>query len=52
MTANQSFDYSQLPMGRKAEALELAGPLAFLVSPAAGYINGAGLDVNSGMHFS
>jgi NAD(P)-dependent dehydrogenase (short-subunit alcohol dehydrogenase family) len=52
MTANQSFDNTQFPMGRKAEALELAGPLAVLVSPAAGYINGAVLDVNSGMHFS
>lgn len=52
MTANQSFDYSALPMGRKAEPVELAGPLAFLVSPAAGYVNGAVLDVNSGMHFS
>ena len=52
MTANQSFDYEQLPMGRKATALEIAGPLAFLISPAASYVNGAVLDVNSGMHFS
>ncbi|MEM7407549.1 MAG: SDR family NAD(P)-dependent oxidoreductase [Pseudomonadota bacterium] len=52
MTANQAFDYDQMPMGRKASAGEIAGPLAFLVSPAAAYVNGAVLDVNSGMHFS
>jgi len=52
MVANQAFDYSQMPLGRKAEPVELAGPLAFLVSPAASYINGAVLDVNGGMHFS
>ena len=52
MTANQSFNYDQFPMGRKASAREMAAPLAFLVSPAAAYVNGAVLDVNSGMHFS
>ena len=52
MTANQSFNYDQFPMGRKATAEEMAAPLAFLISPAATYVNGAVLDVNSGMHFS
>lgn len=52
MTANQAFDYSALPLGRKASADEIAAPLLFLVSDAAGYVNGAVLDVNSGMHFS
>jgi NAD(P)-dependent dehydrogenase (short-subunit alcohol dehydrogenase family) len=52
MTQNQSFDYSTLPFGRKASAEEIAAPLVFLVAPGAGYISGAVLDVNSGMHFS
>lgn len=52
MTMNQPFGYDRFPMGRKATAHEIAAPLAFLVSPAASYVNGAVLDVNSGMHFS
>jgi 3-oxoacyl-[acyl-carrier protein] reductase len=39
-------------MKRIAEAAEIAGPLAFLVSPAASYIAGAVLDINGAMHFS
>ncbi len=52
MTENQSFDYSAFPLGRKATAEEIAGPLVFLITPAAGYVSGAVLDVNSAMHFS
>ena len=52
MTANQSFDTSQFPLGRMARAEEIAGPLVFLVSPAASYISGAVLDINGAMHFS
>jgi NAD(P)-dependent dehydrogenase (short-subunit alcohol dehydrogenase family) len=52
MTQNQAFDYTQMPMGRKASAEEIAGPLVFLISSAASYVNGAVLDVNSGMHFA
>lgn len=52
MTENQSFDYSGFPLGRKATAEEIAGPLVFLITPAAGYVSGAVLDVNSAMHFS
>ena len=52
MTASQTFDTSVFPLGRMAEAEEIAGPLVFLVSPAASYVNGAVLDINGGMHFS
>jgi NAD(P)-dependent dehydrogenase (short-subunit alcohol dehydrogenase family) len=52
MTAEQSFDESEFPLRRQAEAEEIAGPLVFLVSPAASYITGAVLDVNGALHFS
>jgi NAD(P)-dependent dehydrogenase (short-subunit alcohol dehydrogenase family) len=52
MTQSQSFDGAIFPMKRIAEADEIAGPLAFLVSPAASYIAGAVLDINGAMHFS
>ena len=52
MTQSQSFDGDIFPMKRIAEADEIAGPLAFLVSPAASYIAGAVLDINGAMHFS
>jgi len=52
MTQSQSFGHISFPMERIAEAEEIAGPLAFLVSPAASYIAGAVLDVNGAMHFS
>ncbi|MEL0018798.1 MAG: SDR family oxidoreductase [Rickettsiales bacterium] len=52
MTQSQEFDSPGFPMKRIAEAEEIAGPLAFLVSPAASYVAGAVLDVNGAMHFS
>ena len=52
MTRGESFDPSVFPTGRKGTAEEIAGPLAFLVSPAASYVNGAVLDVNGALHFS
>ena len=52
MTADQTFDTSVFPLGRMAQAEEIAGPLVFLVSPAASYMSGAVLDVNGAMHFS
>ena len=39
-------------MRRIAEATEIAGPLAFLVSKASSYISGAVIDINGAMHFS
>ena len=52
MTAGQAFDDARFPLGRMAEAEEIAGPLVFLVSPAASYVSGAVLDINGAMHFS
>lgn len=40
------------PLGRAAEAEEVADVIVFLCSPAASYINGAGLIVDSGMTLS
>ena len=52
MTQGEPFDSSGFPMERMAVAAEIAGPLVFLVSPAAAYINGTVLDINGAMHFS
>jgi 3-oxoacyl-[acyl-carrier protein] reductase len=38
-----------IPLGRLGNAEEVAAAVAFLVSPAAGYITGATLDVNGGL---
>ena len=39
-------------VGRLAEPEEIAGPIAFLLSPAASYICGAILDVNGGVYMN
>jgi 3-oxoacyl-[acyl-carrier protein] reductase len=39
---------SEIPMGRISEAHEIASAIAFLASPAAGYINGINLPVDGG----
>lgn len=52
MTQGEPFEEEKFPLGRIAQAHEIAGPLAFLVSPAASYISGAVLDVNGAQHFS
>ena len=52
MTQGEPFEPESFPMKRMAQAEEIAGPLAFLISPAASYVNGAVLDVNGAMHFS
>ena len=51
MTAGQNFDASEFPLERMARAEEIAGPLVFLVSPAASYVSGVILDVNGALYF-
>jgi NAD(P)-dependent dehydrogenase (short-subunit alcohol dehydrogenase family) len=43
---------TQIPLGRFGEAAELAGVAAFLLSPAAAYINGTVLRVDGGFGLS
>ena len=40
----------QIPVGRLGQAEEVAALVAFLASPAAGYITGATFHINGGMH--
>jgi len=42
--------YASIPMGRLARLEEIADFVAFLVSEEAGYITGANISVNGGMH--
>jgi len=41
---------NQIPLGRFGEPADIAAAVAFLASPAAGYITGATLHVNGGMY--
>jgi 3-oxoacyl-[acyl-carrier protein] reductase len=40
------------PLGREGKATEVAALVLFLASDAAGYVNGASVDINGGMYFS
>ena len=42
----------QIPLGRLGAAQEVAAAVAYLASPAAGYVTGAVLHVNGGMYMS
>ena len=42
----------QIPLGRLGEAADVAAAVVFLASPGAGYITGATLHVNGGMHMA
>ena len=52
MTRGQLIDPAQIPLGRKGQPEEVAWPIAFLCSPAAGYITGTVLDVNGGLYMN
>jgi NAD(P)-dependent dehydrogenase (short-subunit alcohol dehydrogenase family) len=52
MTRGQPIDPALIPLGRMGQAEEVAWPIAFLCSPAAGYITGTVLDVNGGLYMS
>jgi NAD(P)-dependent dehydrogenase (short-subunit alcohol dehydrogenase family) len=52
MTRDQKIDPAVIPLGRKGQAEEVAWPIAFLCSPAAGYITGTVLDINGGLYMS
>jgi 3-oxoacyl-[acyl-carrier protein] reductase len=43
---------SQIPLGRLGNAQEVAAAVAYLASPAAGYVTGSVLHVNGGMYMS
>ncbi len=48
--AQRSALLAQIPLGRLGEPREVAGAVAWLASPAAGYVTGAVLHVNGGMY--
>jgi len=43
---------AQIPLGRLGSADEVAAAVAYLASPAAGYVTGSVLHVNGGMYMS
>jgi NAD(P)-dependent dehydrogenase (short-subunit alcohol dehydrogenase family) len=50
MMEGQPVDVGKIPLGRMGEPEEVAGPVAFLCSPAASYMTGTILDVNGGVY--
>jgi 3-oxoacyl-[acyl-carrier protein] reductase len=43
---------AQIPLGRLGAAADVAAAVAYLASPAAGYVTGTVLHVNGGMYMS
>jgi len=52
MIEGQPVNPANMPMGRLCTAEEVAGPIVFLLSPAASYVNGIILDVNGAISFN
>ena len=50
MMRDRQVDLARIPLGRKAQAEEIAWPIAFLCSDAASYVCGTVLDVNGGVY--
>ncbi len=50
--AQKSELLGQIPLGRLGAAEDIAAAVAYLASPSAGYVTGAVLHVNGGMHMS
>jgi NAD(P)-dependent dehydrogenase (short-subunit alcohol dehydrogenase family) len=50
MMRDKPVDLARIPLGRKAQAEEIAWPIAFLCSDAASYVCGTVLDVNGGVY--
>ena len=46
--AGKKMDSSVIPLGRAATAEEIAGPILFLASDLANFVNGEVLNVNGG----
>lgn len=52
MIEGQAVNPAAMPMRRLCSAEEVAGPIVFLLSPAASYVNGVILDVNGAISFN
>lgn len=52
LISGKALDISGIPLGRLAEASEIAWPIAFLCSQAASYITGSILAINGGLNMA
>ena len=52
MMRGHGYDPKSFPRGEFGKPEEMAGPIAFLLSPASSFVAGVILDVNGGIHYS